>query len=122
MKRTIVFAGSRAQRPGRGGQFWVFLQYLLGFRRLGDDVLYLDALEPDSCVDEQGQSCPLEESWSVRYFRKVMAEFELQNCYSLLCDGGTRCIGLSKREVVDRVRRGICLINVMGFVRDEEIL
>jgi hypothetical protein len=122
MDRIIAFAGSRAQRPGRGGQFWVFLQYLLGFRRLGYYVLYLDALEPDSCVDEQGQRCPLEESWSVRYFRRVMAEFELHDCYSLLCDGGTRCIGLSRREVVDRVRRATCLINVMGFLRDEEIL
>ncbi|HEY3395233.1 MAG TPA: hypothetical protein VGK58_21205 [Lacipirellulaceae bacterium] len=118
----IILAGSRAQRPGRGGQFWVFLQYLLGFRRLGYDVLYLDALEPDSYVDEQRLSCPLEESWSVRYFRKVMAEFDLHNSYSLLCDGGTRSIGLSRREVIDRVRRASCLINVMGFLRDEEIL
>jgi hypothetical protein len=122
MERIITFAGSRAQRPGRGGQTWVFLQYLLGFRRLGYDVLYLDAIEPDSFVDEQGQRCRLEESWSVRYFRKVMADFGLHNNYSLLCDGGARCIGLSKREVVDRVRTSACLINVMGFLRDEEIL
>jgi hypothetical protein len=101
---------------------WVFLQYLLGFRRLGYDVLYLDVLEPISYVDEQGQRCPLEESWSVRYFRKVMAEFDLHDSYSLLCDGGSRCIGLSRSEVVDRVRRSSCLINVMGFLRDEEIL
>jgi hypothetical protein len=101
---------------------WVFLQYLLGFRRLGYDVLYLDALEPDSYVDEKAQRCPLEESWSVRYLRKVMSEFDLGNNYSLLCDGGTSCIGLSRREVVDRVRQSTCLINVMGFLRDAEIL
>ena len=117
-----MFLPAPAQRPGRGGQFWVFLQYLLGFRRLGYDVLYLDALETDSYIDEQGQHCPLEESWSVQYFRKVMAEFELQNNYSLLCDGGARHIGLSRSEVVDRVRGAECLINVMGFLRDEDIL
>jgi hypothetical protein len=122
MDRIIAFAGSRAQRPGRGGQMWVFLQYLLGLRRLGYDVLYLDALESDSYVDEQGRACPLEESWAVSYMRQVMAVFELQNSYSLLCDGGKRHIGLSRSEVVDRVRGAECLINVMGFLRDEEIL
>jgi hypothetical protein len=122
MKPIIAFAGSRAQRPGRGGQFWVFLQYLLGFRRLGYDVLYVDALEADSFVDEQGLACPLEESWAVRYMRQVMSAFELQNSYSLLFDGGARHIGLSRNEVVDRVRGAECLINVMGFLRDKEIL
>jgi hypothetical protein len=101
---------------------WVFLQYLLGFRRLGYDVLYLDALEPESYVDEKGRSCPLEESWSLRYVRQVMATFALQNNYSILCDGGTRHIGLSRENVIDRVRHAECLINVMGFLRDEEIL
>jgi hypothetical protein len=101
---------------------WVFLQYLLGFRRLGYDVLYLDAVEPESYVDEYGRSCLLEESWNVRYMRQVMAAFDLQDNYSLLCDGGTRHVGLSRSEVVARVRRAKCLINVMGFLRDEEIL
>jgi hypothetical protein len=35
MPKTIVIAGSLAQRPRQGGHTWVFLQYLLGFRRLG---------------------------------------------------------------------------------------
>ena len=33
--KSIVIAGSVAQKPGRGGHTWVFLQYLLGFRKLG---------------------------------------------------------------------------------------
>ena len=33
-----LVAGSVAQRPGRGGHTWVFLQYLLGLRELGWDV------------------------------------------------------------------------------------
>jgi len=101
---------------------WVFLQYLLGFRRLDCDVLYVDALEPDSYVDEQGQPCPLEDSWSVRYFRQVMKQFDLAGNYALLCDGGKICLGLSRAELIERVQRSACLINVMGFLRDEEIL
>src|ERR687892_504343 len=96
MAQKIVFAGSRAQRPGRGGQLWVFLQYLLGFRRLGYDVLYLDALECAQCVDELGRACPLEESWNVRFFRSVMKQFGLQDSFALLCDGSTRSIGMPR--------------------------
>ena len=29
----VIIAGSLAQRPGYGGHAWVFLQYLLGFRK-----------------------------------------------------------------------------------------
>ena len=43
--KSIVFAGSLAQKPGRGGHTWVFLQYLLGFRKLGWDVLFIDRLD-----------------------------------------------------------------------------
>ena len=43
----IVVAGSLAQRACRGGHTWVFLQYLLGFRRLGFDVLFLDWMTPE---------------------------------------------------------------------------
>jgi hypothetical protein len=122
MARSIIFAGSRAQRPGRGGQMWVFLQYLLGFRRLGWDVLYLDALEPARCVNEEGGRCALEDSWNVRYFRDVMKQFGLENHFALACDKGRRFIGLSRQQVLDRVKVSECLINVMGFLKDEEIL
>ncbi len=118
----LVFAGSRAQRPGRGGQMWVFLQYLLGFRRLGYDVLYIDALDADSFVDEQGRRLPMEESWTVRYFRHVMSHFGFKENYAILCEGDRHSIGLSRKEVIERVERADCLINVMGFLRDEEVL
>ena len=37
MAETIVIAGSLAQRPKIGVHTWVFLQYLLGFKRPGWD-------------------------------------------------------------------------------------
>ena len=37
--------GSIAQKPHQAGHSWQFLQYLLGFRRLGWDVLFVDRLE-----------------------------------------------------------------------------
>ena len=41
---TITLAGALAQKARHGGHVWVPLQYLLGFKRLGWDVLFLDRL------------------------------------------------------------------------------
>jgi hypothetical protein len=40
----------------------------------------------------------------------------------LLYDGGRQVVGRSRAEVVDAARRSALLINVMGFLDDEEIL
>jgi len=120
--KSIVLAGSLAQKPGRGGHTWVFLQYLLGFRALGWDVLFVDRLEPEMCVDAAGRGAPLADSWNVRYLHDVMSRFGLDGRWALLCDRGASTIGMPRRELLDRVRSADALINVMGFLDDDEIL
>ncbi|MDB5302808.1 MAG: hypothetical protein JWM97_357, partial [Phycisphaerales bacterium] len=123
-KGTIVLAGSLAQRPGVGGHTWVFLQYLLGFRQLGWHVLFLDALGPDMCADAAGDRCPVERSENLRYLAHVMERFGLGDDFSLLYKDseGRRFIGLPRGDVLERVRGSALLINVMGFLTDEELL
>ena len=120
MRKSLAIAGSIAQKPGRGGHTWVFLQYLLGFRKLGWDVMFLDRLEPEMCGGEAGT--PLEHSANARYFRDVMHRFGFDGSYALLCDGGKSTIGLDRRQVVDRVAASEALINIMGFLDDAEVL
>ncbi|MPZ22506.1 MAG: hypothetical protein GEU28_02975 [Dehalococcoidia bacterium] len=60
MRDSAVIAGSLAHKPRQGGHTWQFLQYLLGFKRLGWDVLFVDYLQPEMCVDETGQSARFE--------------------------------------------------------------
>jgi hypothetical protein len=50
MSAAIAVGGAVAQKAGRGGHTWVFLQYLLGFQRLGYDVLFVDR-ERNAYVD-----------------------------------------------------------------------
>jgi hypothetical protein len=119
---TIAIAGSLAQKPGRGGHTWVLLQYLLGFQRLGWDVLLLDRLETEVCVDDAGRPCHPEESWNLRYFLQVMRGFGLDDAFALIVNGGERFIGLSERQVLERVRSAACLVNVNGFLTDQAIL
>src|SRR3712207_304138 len=110
MARIILIAGSLAQKPQQGGHTWVFLQYLLGFKRLGWDVLFLDRLEPEMCVDADGQHCSLDESLNLSYFREVMERFGLKNAYALIYNGGEHCIGLSREQVLERTKNSVFLL------------
>jgi hypothetical protein len=122
MAETVVIAGSLAQKPRHGGHTWVFLQYLLGFKRLGWDVLFLDQLGPDACRDENGRPCPPDESLNLRYLREVLGRFGLGGAFAVVCDGGRRFLGLPRAQVLERTRRSAFLLNVMGFLKDEEVL
>lgn len=121
-RRRITVAGSVAQRPGNGGHTWVFLQYLLGFRRLGYDVLFLDRIEPQMCTDRAGNPSPVESSWNIEYFRDVMNRHDLAHAYALFYDGGRKVIGRSRDDVKTHVGESDLLLNVMGFFDDAEIL
>lgn len=118
----VVIAGSLAQRALRGGHAWVFLQYLLGFRRLGWDVLFLDRLEPDMGVEVRDRGTDLERSENVRYLTSVMRRYGLGDSFSIRLDGGARVVGRSRREVVDFARDADLVLDFMGFSDDDEVL
>jgi hypothetical protein len=122
MRGTVVVAGSVAQRPGQGGHAWVFLQYLLGFRRLGWNVLFLDRLEPKMCRDARGRPCRIEDSENMHWLRSIMDGFGLGDSFAVLHDQGRECLGLPRERVLERTRDAELLLNVMGFLDDDEIL
>jgi hypothetical protein len=118
----VVVAGALAQKPRAGGHTWVFLQYLLGLRALGWDVLFLDQLPPEQSVDASGQPCPVEDSVNLAYFLSVMRGFGLDGAFALICGAGERFVGLSRPDVLTWTRQSALLLNVMGFLSDAEIL
>src|SRR5687767_5335481 len=103
---TVVIGGAVAQKPRQAGHTWQFLQYMLGFRRLGWDVLLIDRLEAGMSPDPDS---------NVRYLVEVMESFGLEDSYSLLLDDG-EVIGVPRRELLERVSSSAVLINFMGFV------
>lgn len=119
---TIVVGGALAQRPGVGGHTWVVLQYVLGLRRLGWDVLLLDRLDSLACVDATGQSVPPQDSINLRYATEVIQRFGLEQSYALDYNNGEQFIGVSRQTVFERTRQSALLLNIMGFVTDEEVL
>jgi len=122
LKKLIAISGALSQVPRQGGLTWLHLQFLLGFRRLGWEVLFIDRLESEMCVDESGEPVTLEASVNLRYFQQVMKAFELRNSCCLIYNGGDRVIGLSREQVLERAAEAEALFNVMGYLDDEEIL
>lgn len=121
MAGRIAIAGSIAQKPGQAGHTWQFLQYILGFRRLGWEVLFLDRLGDAASGNERGRRCAAERSLGARYLAHVMASFGLEGCYSLALDDG-RHLGVDRATVLRFLGDAELLINVMGFLDDEQLL
>lgn len=106
---TLVVAGALAQKPRHGGHAWVLLQYLLGFKRLGWDVLFLDRLPPN--VEDPPD-----------IFLNIMRRFGLDEHFALLRDDSFETLGLTRDAILDRVRYSPALLNINGFLKDPEIL
>jgi hypothetical protein len=122
MHGLILYSGALAQLPRLGGLTWLHLQFLVGLRRLGWQVLFVDRLEPGMCVDEAGRPATLEESVNLRYFLQVMRDFELTDSFCLLYNRGERVLGLSRSQLLAQAACADLLLNVMGYLEDEEVL
>jgi hypothetical protein len=63
--------------PVSAGCAWNRLQYILGLERLGHDVLFLEEVRPEWCVDAGGRRVAYGDSENRRGFREIMEQFNL---------------------------------------------
>jgi hypothetical protein len=118
---AVAIAVALAQRPRVGGHTWMALQYLLGFRALGWDVVLIDRLEPEMCRDAAGAPCAAEDSVNVAYLAATMDRFGLGGDWSVLVPGGEP-IGMTRRKLERRIGASRLLLNVMGYLDDDDLL
>jgi hypothetical protein len=105
--------GFAAKYPEGGGNFSVPLQWMLGLRRLGLDAVWLELLPAtDSRRDDEAR---------IRKFQRQLREHRLGGRYCLLYQtpandahdlDGTRCIGMSRRELGERLAGPNTLLNL----------
>jgi hypothetical protein len=118
---AVVIAAALAQRPSVGGHTWFAMQYLLGFRRLGWEVLLVDRLESEMCRDRFGTPCAPRRSANLEYLAETMERFGLADCWTVLLPDGDAA-GVPRAEAGRRAAESDFLLNVMGYLDDEEIL
>jgi hypothetical protein len=118
MRLTILLSGMIAGVPHQGGATWAVLQYLLGFRRLGHEVYFVEPLAEASL---RPAGAALADSINAAYFRQVMAEFGFTHAAALLVQRSRETVGLPYAELLRLARRADLLINISGMLTDPEL-
>jgi len=102
MSRILV-SGMIAGDPHQGGATWAVLQYVLGLRRLGHDVWFIEPVNDDFAGTE--------------YFARVTAEFGLADRAAVLRMGTRETIGVP----YSAFPRADILLNISGMLTDQDL-
>lgn len=116
---TIIFSGMIAADPHQGGATWAVLQYLLGLRRLGHAVYFVEPIH-ESALRPKGRG--LHESENAAYFREVTRDFGLDESAALLLAGTEQSVGLSHAALREIARRADLLVNISGMLTDPALI
>lgn len=110
VNHRLVVGGMAASVPGHGGATWAALQYVLGLRALGHDVLLLDEVRGPGDPATRG-AC----------LARIVAAFGLEGRAALLTGGG-HAIGMDYDDVLAFARNADLIINLAGTVHDPRVL
>jgi hypothetical protein len=121
-KRIMVSGSIGGHALGYGGNTWAFLQYVLGFRRLGFETYYVEHLSPKDCMDDDWKPAPFSASANVRYFATLMERFNLNANAALLEREGSGHLGLNHAEVEKLAPDIDLLVNLSGRMQLKEVL
>ena len=123
MAPRVIVGGAIAHHPiGGGGNAWLFLQYVLGFRRLGCDVLYVEHLAEKDCFDRGWRPVAFGDSFNAAFFRREFERVGLGEHAALLQLDGDAHFGRSRSEVREWAGAADLFVNLSGRFRLAEIL
>jgi hypothetical protein len=122
MPATILYSGAVAQTIRHPGLSWFHLQFLVGLRRLGYEVILADHLDSADCTDAAGRPATLSASIQRQGLLDLLRRFDLEHRCSISIDRGATVLGMPRPQLLDRARAAECLINVMGVCQDSAIL
>src|SRR5215207_128139 len=116
MAKRILISGAISRLPqGGAGNTWAFLQYILGFRRLGFETYYVEFLNAKGGIDDDLESAVFTTSAPARYFHAVMNHFALGDTMSLLEWEGPGQVGCLSLAEIDKLAPDIdLLVNISG--------
>jgi hypothetical protein len=115
-QQTIIVAGALANKPWNGGEAWVRLSWLLGFRRLGYRVFFIEQIEPQTCVDELGRPASFAASTNLAFFRHIVRAFGLGDSAALICGDGESFEGISRANLLRIGEDADLLVNISGHL------
>ena len=118
----MIVSGALANKPFNGGEAWVRLSWILGFRKLGCDVYFIEQIDEGDCTDAQGRSVTAPDSIHARFFRDVVSQFGLANRATLLTTRGERVAGMPCHPIADLAKSAAALVNISGHLKLPDVL
>ena len=98
MPLKILCSGYLVRHPV-GGHSWHHLQYLVGFRRLGHDVLFFEHFGwPDSCYDPSREQMGPDPAYGLDYLEKLLHRHGMEGRWCYLAEDG-RAYGITREEL-----------------------
>jgi hypothetical protein len=105
---TVVVSGALANKPCNGGEAWVRLSWLLGFRKLGFDVHFVEEVRR-----------PFEAN--LAWFKQVTEQLELVGAATLIDENGEQLHGLPCADLLDLAGDADLLVNISGHLASEPL-
>ena len=115
---TIIVSGMIAADPWQGGATWAVLQYVLGLRRLGHEVFFI---EPVAGKALRPAGVALADSDNARYFKSGWDSYGSCDHAALLLAGSRETFGLSYAQLQQAAARADLLLNISGMLADENL-
>ena len=117
MRKVIVGTGGTSGTPEFAGSTWVRLQYALGLERLGLETYWVDRLPS---IDPLSHPHGLE--YLMERFRGTMSDFDLEERYCVVYDGGERYFGMDEPSLQRLVADADLLVNIGGSLAPDSPL
>jgi hypothetical protein len=125
-----IVAGAIANKPLSGGEAWVRLSWVLGLRRLGFEVYFLERLRAggEAAAPQSVSTAPpsrrgaaLSPSTRQAHLESVLDEFELRASAALLSDDGASLLGIDARTIATIAEEAEVLFDLSGHLGDLQI-
>src|SRR5918997_5430432 len=116
MATTVVVSSVIANKPLNGGNAWAVLGWVLGLKKLGFRVCFVEQIGREGCVDATGAPTTFERSVNLAYFDRVTEEFGLAGSAALVYEHGEQVHGLTYAEPLGVAETADLLVNITGHL------
>jgi hypothetical protein len=115
----MVMSSGIANKFRNGGSSWSSLSWLLGFKKLGFQVYYVEQIKRGNCVDAAGVVTAFVDCANLAYFKQITEQFNVPA--ALIYEDGEQIYGLTQAELLDLADDADLLVNISGHLTLEPL-
>ena len=118
---TIMVSGALANKYLNGGEAWVRLSWVLGLKKLGFKVFFVEQISRRNCVDAAGAMTSFEKCVNLAYFKKITEQFNLADSAVLIYENGEQIYGPGYQQLLETADTADLLVNISGHLTFEPL-